>query len=153
MKCPRCSAVEHRVVDTRDNESGIRRRRECVECGMRFTTQEKVVPNVWVRKRDGRREEFDSNKIQAGLRLACAKRPVSTEVLARLVQEVQEAVLSSGRLEVTSKSIGEMVMQRLRDVDEIAYIRFASVYVPLGDLESVRGEIDKMVSQRHNGED
>jgi transcriptional repressor NrdR len=120
---------------------------------MRFTTQEKIVPNVWVRKRDGRREEFDPNKITGGLRLACAKRPVSSEALERVVQGVQDAVLNSGKVEVTSKAIGDMVMQRLRDVDEIAYIRFASVYVPLADLESVRGEIDKMVSQRHNGED
>lgn len=148
MKCPHCGHAEHRVVDTRDNEGGIRRRRECVKCGQRFTTYEKVAPAVWVIKRDGRREEFTDKKILAGLRLACAKRPVSTEALERIVQEVQDAVLRAGRLEVTSRSIGDMVMQRLRDVDEIAYIRFASVYVPLADLESVRSEIDKLVDRR-----
>lgn len=153
MKCPYCGAVELRVIDTRDSESAIRRRRECEACQARFTTYERIAPNLWVIKRDGRREEFEPSKIMEGLRRACAKRPVSTEALQRLVQEVQDSVLASGRAEVSSKSIGELVVQRLREIDEIAYVRFASVYLPLGDLESIRTEIDRLVSRRKEVEE
>jgi transcriptional repressor NrdR len=152
VKCPYCGTTDLRVLDTRDTEHGIRRRRECAACLRRFTTYEHVAPVVWVTKRDGRREEFEARKIMEGLRRACAKRPVSTEALEGVVQEVQDAVLGTGRAEVSSQFIGELVMQRLREVYEIAYVRFASVYVPLGDLESIRSEIDRMMGQRSDKE-
>ena len=152
MRCPYCSEDDLRVLDTRDTDQGIRRRRECAVCRRRFTTYERVAPTVWVIKRDGRREEFESEKVMEGMRRACAKRPVSTAALERLVQEVQDSVVSSGRAEVSSKVIGELVMERLRGVDEIAYVRFASVYMPLGDLESFGGEIDRMLDQRRERE-
>jgi len=152
LRCPYCSEDDLRVLDTRDTDQGIRRRRECAVCRRRFTTYERVAPTVWVIKRDGRREEFESEKVMEGMRRACAKRPVSTAALERLVQEVQDSVVSSGRAEVSSKVIGELVMERLRGVDEIAYVRFASVYMPLGDLESFGGEIDRMLDQRRERE-
>ena len=152
MRCPHCGSDDLRVLDTRDTEDGIRRRRECVACAQRFTTYERVAPRVWVTKRDGRREEFEADKILEGLRKACAKRPVPTETLERLVREVQEAALGSGRAEIPSKEIGDLVMVRLREIDEVAYVRFASVYVPLGDLDSIREEIDRLMSQRREAE-
>jgi transcriptional repressor NrdR len=152
LNCPFCGTSELRVLDTRDTEDGVRRRRECAVCHRRFTTYERIAPVVWVIKRDGRREEFDPEKIGDGVRKACAKRPVPTEVLQRLVQEVQDAVLGLNRAEVSSKVIGDLVMERLRAIDEIAYVRFASVYVPLADLESIRNEIDRMMQMRRNGE-
>ncbi|MGQ9552763.1 MAG: transcriptional regulator NrdR [Anaerolineae bacterium] len=152
MRCPYCGAEDLRVLDTRDSEQGVRRRRECAACERRFTTYERIAPTVLVTKRDGRREEFDAEKVLEGLRRACAKRPVSTEVLERLVQKVQDSIISSGRAEVSSRTIGDLVMAELREIDDIAYVRFASVYVPLGDLESIRSEIDRMMDQRRKKE-
>ncbi len=153
MHCPYCRSRDLRVLDTRDTEEGIRRRRECGACRRRFTTYERLAPTIWVIKSDGRREEFDPDKIMEGLRKACAKRSVSTEELEGLVQEVQESVSSLGRAEVTSKAVGDLVMAGLRKVDEIAYVRFASVYVPLGDLESIRTEIERMMDERRAREE
>jgi len=152
VRCPYCGAEDLRVLDTRDSEQGIRRRRECAVCERRFTTYERIAPTVWVIKRDGRREEFNPEKVMEGLRRACAKRPVPTEVLERLVQKVQDSIITSGRAEVSSKTIGDLVMEGLREIDDIAYVRFASVYVPLADLESVRSEIDRMMGQRREKE-
>lgn len=152
MKCPFCGATDSRVSETRDSDQATRRRRECVACGRRFTTYERLAPALLVTKRDGRREEFDPEKLKEGLRKACAKRPVSSETVERLAQEVQDTILGYGRLEVPSKVIGDLVMQRLRDIDEIAYVRFASVYLPFSDLESIRREIDEMIRQRDNVE-
>lgn len=152
VRCPYCGAEDLRVLDTRDSEQGVRRRRECAACERRFTTYERIAPTVLVTKRDGRREEFDAEKVLEGLRRACAKRPVSTEVLERLVQKVQDSIISSGRAEVSSRTIGDLVMAELREIDDIAYVRFASVYVPLGDLESIRSEIDRMMDQRRKKE-
>jgi transcriptional repressor NrdR len=152
VKCPYCGSPEFRVLDTRDTEEGIRRRRECTSCLGRFTTYERLAPTVWVIKRDGRREEFDPDKVAEGVRKACAKRPVSTEAIERLVNEVQEVVIGGGRAEISSKAIGDLVMERLRHVDEVAYVRFASVYVPLGDLDSIRREIEGMMNEQRDRE-
>jgi len=147
VKCPYCGSMEYRVLDTRDTDDGIRRRRECTQCQGRFTTYERLAPTVWVIKRDGRREEFEPEKVMAGVRKACAKRPVSAETIERLVSEVQDLVMSGGKAEIPSRAIGEMVMERLRQVDKVAYVRFASVYVPLDDLDSIRRAIEEVMRE------
>jgi len=149
MRCPYCGASDSRVLDTRDTAESIRRRRQCTVCGRRFTTYERVAPAVSVRKRDGRREDFDPAKIMEGLRKACAKRPVPIETLRRVVEEVQDAVLGMGQAEVSSMLIGDMVLERLKEIDEVAYVRFASVYLPLTDLESIRSEIEQLRGEGH----
>jgi transcriptional repressor NrdR len=151
MRCPFCQAPDARVTDSRDVEGGVRRRRECTVCGRRFTTYERLAPTVWVIKRDGRREEFNPAKVLEGLRKACTKRPVPAQVLERIVQEVQDAACASGS-EISSRAIGDMVMRKLREVDEVAYIRFASVYLPLSDLESIRGEVERLMDERKPAE-
>ncbi len=147
MKCPYCGSQEYRVLDTRDTDDGIRRRRECTQCSGRFTTYERLAPTVWVIKRDGRREEFEMEKVMAGVRKACAKRPVSSETIERMVSEIQDAVMAGGKAEVSSRAIGDMVMERLRHIDKVAYVRFATVYVPLTDLDSIRREIEEVMSE------
>jgi transcriptional repressor NrdR len=140
------------VIDTRSSGSRIRRRRECSACGKRFTTYERVVlSNPMVVKRDGRREEFDPDKLMLGIRKACAKRPISVEELERLVDQVEAEVLHMGKAEIPSRMIGELVMEKLRGLDELAYILFASVYLPLTDLESMKEEVDRLLSHRTRG--
>ncbi len=149
MKCPYCGATESRVVDTRNAGERIRRRRECRQCKKRFTTYEHVVlSNPMVVKRDGRREEFDRDKLMLGIRKACAKRPVSMEELEKLVDQVEAEVQGLGKAEVPSRVIGDIVMERLKELDELAYILFASVYLPLTDLESMKAEVDRLLEYR-----
>jgi transcriptional repressor NrdR len=129
MHCPYCGHGDSKVVDSRDSEEAIRRRRQCLSCGERFTTYERVeTAALYVAKRDGRREEFSREKLLAGLRIACAKRPLPTGSIERLVDDIETELMRQGRLEAPSSQIGEMVMERLRDLDRVAYIRFASVY-------------------------
>ena len=146
MLCPHCGHDDSRVVDTRDMGRVIRRRRECRGCGRRFTTLEQVAHTVVVVKNDGRREPFDREKVLRGIRIACAKRPIPVETLESIVDQVEEFVFSQGKAEVSSKVIGNMVLERLREVDPVAYIRFASVYLHLPDLEALRREIDHLLS-------
>ncbi len=146
MLCPHCGHDDSRVVDTRDMGRVIRRRRECRGCGRRFTTLEQVAHTVVVVKNDGRREPFDREKVLRGIRIACAKRPIPVETLESIVDQVEEFVFSQGKAEVSSKVIGNMVLERLREVDPVAYIRFASVYLHLPDLEALRREIDRLLS-------
>ena len=149
MKCPFCGSGESHVIDTRSSGERIRRRRECTDCGERFTTYERVVlSNPMVVKRDGRREEFDPDKLASGVRKACAKRPVSMEDLEKLVDQVESEVQRLGKAEIASSVIGDMVMRRLQDLDELAYILFASVYLPLTDLESMKEEVDRLLDRR-----
>ena len=149
MKCPHCSASDSRVIDTRSSGDRIRRRRECVECCKRFTTYERVVlSNPMVAKRDGRREEFDRDKLALGIRKACAKRSISMEELEKLVDQVEADVHRLGKAEIPSRAIGDLVMERLKDLDELAYILFASVYLPLTDLESMKEEVDRLLERR-----
>lgn len=147
MRCPYCGHTESRVIDSRDTSTGIRRRRECLSCRERFTTYEHVsYQTIQVVKRDGRREEFDREKILVGVRKACTKRPVSSEAIMNLVDQVEAEIAEMGKLEITSQKIGQMVMDKLRDLDQIAYIRFASVYLPIADIEGLRREIDALLT-------
>jgi len=149
MRCPFCGSADSRVIDTRTSGERIRRRRECSTCEKRFTTYERVVlSNPMVVKRDGRREEFDPEKLALGVRKACAKHPVSMEDLERLVDQVESDVQHMGKAEVPSYVVGDLVMERLRELDELAYILFASVYLPLTDLESMKEEVDRLLARR-----
>ncbi|OQB00639.1 MAG: Transcriptional repressor NrdR [Chloroflexi bacterium ADurb.Bin222] len=150
MKCPYCHSLSTKVVDTRQDPQGnMRRRRECLECDRRFSTVERpILLNPLVVKRDGRREEFDREKILSGLRIACARRPISAERLENLIDRVEYAIRQTGRAEVASHTIGDMVVDELRQIDEVAYIRYAIVYLGLSDLESIRREIDVLRSNR-----
>ncbi len=144
-----CGHVETKVLDSRPTEEGtaIRRRRECLACAERFTTYEKVeFPPLSVVKRDGRREAFDRGKILRGLLTACEKRPVSRERLEQLVAEVEKEIRSRFEGEVPSQAIGEAVMERLRGLDEVAYVRFASVYRQFADVEEFRAELDRLLA-------
>ena len=137
MRCPYCSDRNSKVTDSRVNDAGIRRRRECLNCTRRFTTHERVqsVP-LMVSKRDGRREEFSRDKMIAGLRKACAKRPVNARTIERMVDEVEAEFQQNGSGEVSSDMLGKAIMDRLRNVDRVAYIRFASVHRNFEEIES-----------------
>ena len=150
MRCPYCKAEGSRVLDSRPTEEGtvIRRRRECPACSRRFTTYEKVEEAPFsVIKKDGRREPFDRAKILTGLLKACEKRPVSIDELERVATEVEREVRDTWSREVTSKEIGEKVMERLRALDEVAYVRFASVYRQFKDLQRFREELDRLLEE------
>jgi len=149
MKCPYCGERDSRVVDTREAGDGIRRRRECKICEQRFTTYERVyAAPVMVVKRDGRREPFDREKLLQGVRIACAKRPVPIEAIERLADEVETYVRSLGQSEVEGQVIGEQVINRLRQLDDVAYVRFASVYRRFADVESLAQEIESLLEKR-----
>ncbi|MCX7718183.1 MAG: transcriptional regulator NrdR [Candidatus Sumerlaeaceae bacterium] len=144
MLCPFCGHTESKVVNSRQSQKGdsIRRRRECLKCGHRFTTFEVVekLP-VMVIKRDGRREVFDRQKVLNGITRACEKRPVSMEEVERIVQFVEKALYNSMEREISSLRIGEMVLKKLREVDEVAYVRFASVYRQFRDVSEFSHEV------------
>ncbi len=145
MRCPYCRQRDSRVVDSRTGEHEIRRRRECTACGGRFTTYERVeMSPVRVVKKDGRREPFDREKVAAGVRRACEKRPIPAEAVEDLVSEVERRVRQCGQREVASAQIGEVVMELLRDLDQIAYVRFASVYRQFADVEALRHALDEL---------
>jgi transcriptional repressor NrdR len=149
MRCPFCSSSNSRVIDTRSAESGIRRRRECEDCSRRFTTYERVAPlRLMVIKQDGRREPFDRDKILRGIQIACAKRPVDTEAIEELVSGIEAELYHRGSREVTSREIGEMVMQNLRRLDEVAYIRFGTIYRRFADVEDLADEIERLLERR-----
>ncbi|MBN1135481.1 MAG: transcriptional repressor NrdR [Anaerolineae bacterium] len=153
MKCPFCASTSSRVIDTRDAEGGIRRRRECEECGRRFTTYERVAPlRLMVVKRDGRREPFDRIKIVNGIQTACAKRPVETEAIEELVGGIEQELYHRGTREITSREIGEMVMLGLRKLDDVAYIRFATIYRHFADVDDLAEEIEQLVERRQREE-
>ncbi len=144
MKCPYCAAPSH-VVDTREVAGAIRRRRECDGCKKRFTTYERVAAaNLQVVKSDGRREDFNRDKLTHGLRLACAKRPVPADTTESIASEIESRLYRLGKSEVESSVIGEMVMEKLRTLDDVAYVRFASVYRAFADLEVLADEIDRL---------
>lgn len=137
MRCPYCSDRESKVTDSRTNDAGIRRRRECLNCRQRFTTYERVqAAPLMVYKRDGRREEFNREKMIAGLHKACAKRPVTPQAIEQLVDEVESELHRSGNVEADTFLLGSLVMERLPDLDRVAYIRYASVYRDFQDIES-----------------
>lgn len=150
MKCPYCNSNNTKVVDTRsDTQGNVRRRRECENCDQRFSTLERaILTSPLVIKRDGRREEFDAHKLSSGLRIACARRPVSAEDVDAIVDRVEYAIRQTGRTEVPSHIIGDIVVDELRQLDEVAYIRYAIVYLGLTDLEAIRNEIERIRSHR-----
>jgi transcriptional repressor NrdR len=147
MRCPYCKQDGSRVIDTtHDTRGGVRRRRECESCGERFSTYERpVLASPLVVKQDGTREEFDREKLIRGIRISCAKRPVSAADIERLVGEVEAALQAMGRSEVSSRVIGDMVITGLKELDLIAYIRYAIVYLGLDDLHAIRKEIDRLL--------
>ena len=151
MKCPFCGHPESKVIDTRPTDEGerIRRRRECLSCLKRFTTYEIVetLPIIVVKK-DKSREPFERNKLFNGLLRACEKRPVSLEALEKIVDEIEAELLNSLEREVTSLRIGELAMEKLKQVDEIAYVRFASVYRQFADVNSFMEEITRLLHER-----
>lgn len=151
MKCPFCGFEESKVIDSRPADEGerIRRRRECLKCGKRFTTHEVIetVPIVVV-KRDKSREVFDRSKLTAGILRACEKRPVSVEQIEKMVDVIETQLQSSLDREVTSMSIGELTMDQLKNVDEVAYVRFASVYRQFKDINTFMDELNKLLREK-----
>ena len=151
MKCPYCGYQESKVVDSRHSEDGqsIRRRRECLSCQKRFTTYETVegLPIVVI-KRDGARQAFDRNKILNGMLRACEKRPVSFDELERISEEIEQNLQNSLEREVSTEAIGEQVMDKLRSVDEVAYVRFASVYRQFKDIDTFMHELNKLLADK-----
>lgn len=146
MNCPFCGFHDSRVVDSRDIEAGesIRRRRECPSCGQRFSTYERLALSLQVIKRDGRREEFDRQKLVNNMWKACEKRGLPVESIEAIARNIEHRVHRLGTPEVPSTVIGEYAMESLRDLDEIAYIRFASVYKSFADLDDMRREMEKL---------
>lgn len=151
MKCPFCNNPDTKVIDSRgqDDNSVIRRRRLCEKCGKRFTTYERIdmIP-ITVIKRDGTREIFDKNKLLGGIMKSCNKRPVTAKQIQTLVDDIENSLIGSGEREVYSKSIGNMVMDRLKALDEVAYVRFASVYRQFKDINTFIDELEKMLNEK-----
>lgn len=147
MECPHCGYAQHKVIDTRDAGDAIRRRRRCEQCGQRFTTYENVAADLLVVKSDGRREPFDRQKLLRGIQLATVKRPISSATIEHMVDQIVEALHGVGRAEVASKTIGSMVLDHLAHVDQVAYIRFASVYLDVKDLTELRNEMERLMAR------
>lgn len=148
MKCPFCAKDKDRVIDSRTSRDGelIRRRRECLKCSRRFTTYERVEENLpMVIKKDGRREPYDRQKVIAGIRRACEKRPVSTEQVEQVVRNIEGYLQDTGESEIASRDIGERVMMSLRDLDQVAYVRFASVYREFKDLNAFIEQLNELL--------
>ncbi len=147
MLCPYCGHPDSRVVDTRASAESIRRRRECQACRKRFTTYEQISEALLIVKRDSRREPFDRNKLLQGVRIACAKRPIAMADIERVVGQIEEYLFSLGRAEVKSDVIGQMVLEKLKELDPLAYIRFAIVYMELADVEALQRELVRLMSE------
>lgn len=147
MFCPYCQSEKSRVIDTaHDARGGIRRRRLCEQCGQRFSTYERpILATPLIVKHDGTREEFDRDKLMRGIRISCAKRPVSAAEIERLVGEIESALQAMGKEEVSSRVVGDMVISGLKAVDQIAYIRYAIVYLGFENLKAIRDEIDRLL--------
>jgi transcriptional repressor NrdR len=149
MECPYCHNIETKVTDSRDTGTlSIRRRRECLKCKKRFTTYEYIeLTPVYVKKKDGRLEKFDRNKIKKGIIKALEKRPIDSETIDEIVVSIEEKIRRTGKEEIESKKIGEYVMDKLKEVDHVAYIRFASVYRSFTDLSSFEKEVKNLLNQ------
>ncbi len=147
MNCPFCGHHDSKVIDSRDVNDGIRRRRQCLSCSSRFTTYERLqTTSLFVIKKDQRREEFSKDKLLTGIRKACEKRPLPTGTVDRLADDIEAELYHRGKAETPSTLIGDMVMERLKNLDYIAYIRFASVYREFADITALKHEIDNLVS-------
>lgn len=150
MKCPHCGQEDNKVVDSRSSQDGlaIRRRRECLGCGERYTTYEFVERGgLTVLKSDNRREKFDRTKVLHGIQLACNKRPVARQEMEAIVDSIEAEIASRGKPEITSQEIGELVMEKLREVDDIAFVRFASVYRQFQDKEEFFEELKRLMDK------
>ncbi|RKY37605.1 MAG: transcriptional regulator NrdR [Candidatus Omnitrophota bacterium] len=151
MKCPYCGHKEDRVIDSRSSSDDtiIRRRRECLKCGKRFTTYERVehIP-LMVIKKDGRREEFDREKVLNGIRKACEKRPVSIEEMEKIVDKIESDIEKKNVREIPTRTIGQLVMKYLHKLDQVAYVRFASVYKEFKDIEEFKQALDRLLTRR-----
>ena len=151
MKCIYCGSIDSKVIDSRTSDDGtsIRRRRECINCGKRFTTYETVMTTpVLVIKTNGTRQAFDINKVKGGIIKACEKRPVPMYVIDKLCEDIQREIYNSMVQEVSSKKIGEMVMEGLKGIDEVAYVRFASVYRSFSDVSTFMKELEKLTQKK-----
>lgn len=147
MDCPYCNYHDSRVIDSRDVNDGIRRRRQCLKCDSRFTTYERLQPvSLFVIKKDQRREEFNRDKLLSGIRKACEKRPLPSGAVDKVADDIEAGLFSSGRVEIPTTAIGDMVMARLQALDHIAYIRFASVYRDFTDITALKEEVDALVT-------
>ena len=153
MRCPFCSSENTRVIDSRpaDDNYSIRRRRLCDDCGKRFTTYEKVetIPLIVIKK-DNNRETYDRTKIEAGVLLACHKRPISAEQITKLVDDVEVAIFSSEEKEISTSKIGELIMDKLKELDPVAYVRFASVYREFKDIDTFFAELKELKGEEEN---
>ncbi len=149
MRCPYCGHDDSRVVDTRNAGDSIRRRRECMSCKKRFTTYEQISEALLIVKRDGRREPFDRFKLLQGIRIACAKRPIATTDIERIVNQIEEHVIGLGRAEVPSELIGQLILEKLKELDPLAYIRFAIVYLEMEDVAALQTELDRLMGERN----
>ncbi|MBR5507903.1 MAG: transcriptional repressor NrdR [Clostridia bacterium] len=150
MKCPYCEYAESKVIDSRPTDEGeaIRRRRECLNCGKRFTTYEKIENiQLMVIKKDGSREQFDREKLLRGIQRSCEKRPVPAAEMERMVNEIENAVQNLLEREVKTEQVGEMVMEKLKEVDEVSYVRFASVYRQFTDVNTFIDEVNKLLKK------
>lgn len=149
MICPFCQQSTSKVIDTnKDAHGGIRRRRECLNCHQRFSTYERpILTTPMLIKQNGTREEFDREKLLQGLRIACAKRPVPAAALEKLVDDIEAELQKRGRVEVNSRVVGDLAIRGLKELDHVAYIRYAIVYLRLDDLHAVRDEIDRLLSE------
>jgi transcriptional repressor NrdR len=149
MDCPYCGFDDSKVIDSRDVDGGIRRRRQCLRCESRFTTYERIQPvNLFVIKKDDSRELFDRQKVLNGIRKACEKRPLSADTVDKLADDIETELYHLGRSEVPSRLVGDMVMQRLKELDHIAYIRFASVYREFADITALKEEVDTLLDNK-----
>jgi transcriptional repressor NrdR len=145
VNCPYCGHYDSKVIDSRDVNDGVRRRRQCLRCDLRFTTYERLQPaSLFVMKKDGRREEFDRDKLLTGIRKACEKSPLTGGAVDRLVDEIEAELYQMSRTEIPSATIGDKVMARLKGLDHIAYIRFASVYREFEDITTLKEEVDSL---------
>ena len=148
MDCPYCGYFDQKVIDSRDVDKGIRRRRQCLKCGARFTTYERMQSaSLFVIKKDERREEFNRDKLLTGIRKACEKRPLASGTIEKVVDEIESELYRSGKVEVPSTVVGDMVMDKLRSLDHIAYIRFASVYREFQDITALKQAVDDLVAE------
>jgi transcriptional repressor NrdR len=147
MRCPYCKHHDSKVLDTsHDSNGGIRRRRECQRCQQRFSSYERpILATPLLIKQDGTRQEFDREKLARGIRISCAKRPVSAADIERMIGQVESKLQKLGKAEVSSRVVGDLVMETLKEVDQVAYIRYAIVYLGLHDLQSIRTEIDRLI--------
>ena len=149
MNCPYCNYSDSKVIDSRDINKGIRRRRQCLNCNKRFTTYERVqAASLFIIKKDQRREEFNREKLLSGMRKACEKRPLPTGAIEKLADEIEAELYHLGKAEIPSTLIGDMAMEKLKALDYIAYIRFASVYREFADITALKREVDNLVEAK-----